>query len=116
MVEVLSSLMTARGDQVDPPRSGDMLQGFYNHLIERHLLEGNASARFNVAEALKFGRPLQKLWQLTEMSSNEFADAVDRYFDLMRMGLADVMSAPSLADNFSQRFLRESSVFPCAVQ
>jgi general secretion pathway protein E len=108
--------MTTRGDHVDPPRTGDMLQGFYNHLIEQHLLSGDASARFNVAEALRFGKPLQKLSQLTEMSANEFADEVAQYFGLTRMGLADLMSVPSLADNFSQRFLRESSVFPCTVQ
>ena len=116
MAEVLTSRMTTRGDQVDPPRTGDMLQGFYNHLIEQHLLGGDASARFNVADALRFGKPLQKLSQLTEMSANEFADEVAQYFGLMRMGLADLMSVPSLADNFSQRFLRESSVFPCTVQ
>ncbi len=116
MAEVLTSRMTTRGDQVDPPRTGDMLQGFYDHLIERHLLGGDASARFNVADALRLGKPLQKLWQLTEMSANEFADEVARYFGLLRMGLADLMSVPSLADKFSQRFLRESSVFPCTVQ
>ena len=76
MAEVLTSRMTTRGDQVDPPRTGDMLQGFYNHLIEQHLLGGDASARFNVADALRSGKPLQKLWQLTEMSANEFADEV----------------------------------------
>jgi general secretion pathway protein E len=116
MTEVLSSRMAALVDQVDPPGTGDMLQGFHNHLIERHLLAGDASARFNAAEALRSGKPLLKLWQLSEMSANEFADEVARYFDLARMGLADLMSLPSLADNFSQRFLRESSVFPCTVQ
>jgi len=116
MTEVLSSRIPPRGDQVDAPRTGDMLQGFYNNLIERHLLNADVSARFNVTEALRSGKPLQKLSQLSEMSANEFADEVARYFGLIRMGLADLMSLPSLADNFSQRFLRESSVFPCTVQ
>src|ERR1700689_2258319 len=116
MTEVLSSRIPPRGDQVDAPRTGDMLQGFYNNLIERHLLNADVSARFNVTEALRSGKPLQKLSQLSEMSANEFADEVARYFGLIRMGLADLMTAPSLADNFSQRFLRESSVFPCTVQ
>ena len=40
---------------------------------------------------------------------------VARFFGLPRVGLAELMSATSLTDRFSQRFLRESSIFPHAV-
>jgi len=91
------------------PAAGDSLQGFYNHLLKGR---GDSSARLNLAELRRSGKPLQKLWQTLEMSANEFADQVARYFALPRVGLAELMVAPSLADRFSPRFLRESIIFP----
>jgi general secretion pathway protein E len=114
MTDVFSNRTGDSGDRRDPPRTADMLQSFYNHLLAAHLLVGDASARFNIAEAHRVGKPLQKLWQATETSAHEFADAVAGFFALPRIGLADLMSAPSLADKFSPRFLRESCVFPCS--
>jgi general secretion pathway protein E len=57
---------------------------------------------------------LQRLCQLCETSSHEFADEVANFFELPRIELAGLMSASQLADSFSQRFLRESCIFPCA--
>jgi len=91
-----------------------MLQEFYDHLRQQHFLAGNGSERFNIAEARRLGKPLQKLWQLTETSASEFADEVARFFALPRIGLADLMSAMPRTDKFSPRFLRESCVFPCS--
>ena len=114
MTDVFANRTGNGGDRYDPPRAGDILQGFYGHLRDRGLLNSESSARFSVAEAQRGGKPLQKLWQLTETSAHEFADEVASFFALPRIGLADLMHATSLTDKFSQRFLRESSVFPCA--
>jgi general secretion pathway protein E len=89
----------------------DVLEDFYDQLLNRQLIAGDVSLRFNVAEAHRAGKPLQKLWQLTELSANDFADEVARFFGLPRASLPDLMAAPSLADRFSQRFLKESSIF-----
>jgi general secretion pathway protein E len=94
--------------------AGDSLQAFYGHLQQRSLLTGNGSDRFNVGEARRLGKPLQKLWQLTETSANEFADEVAGYFALPRVGLADLMAATPRTAKFSPRFLRESCIFPCS--
>ena len=92
----------------------DSLQDFYDDLSKRHLLAASRGERFNAAEAYRLGKPLQKLWQLTETSASEFADEVARFFALPRMGLADLMAATPRTEKFSARFLRESCVFPCS--
>jgi len=92
----------------------DLLQDFFDRLADKHVLVEGAAAQFSLAEARRSGRPLQKLWQLTETSGHEFADEVANFFGLPRIELAGLMSANSLVDKFSQRFLRESCIFPCA--
>src|SRR5262249_27775933 len=57
-------------------------------------------------------RALQKLWELTDLSANDFADEVAAFFQVPRITLPDLLSSPPLADRFSQRFLREMLVFP----
>jgi general secretion pathway protein E len=91
----------------------NLLQAFFDRLAEKHLLVEGASARFNLAETLRTARPLQRLCQLCDTSSHEFADEVANFFGLPHIELAGLMSARPLADNFSQRFLRESCIFPC---
>lgn len=113
MSEVFSSRASDNLRRRAPQPPGDLLQSFYQHLCDRQLLAGDAALRFNIAEARRNGKPLQKLWQLSETSAQEFADEVANFFALPRFGLAELMGAPSLADKFSQRFLREACVFPC---
>jgi general secretion pathway protein E len=57
-------------------------------------------------------RQRSRLWELADLSANEFADEVARFAGLERVILADILSAPALNDGFSQRFLREMMVFP----
>jgi len=105
---------STKSSRVEPSRPGDALQDFYDDLSKRHLLAASRGERFNAAEAYRLGKPLQKLWQLTETSASEFADEVARFFVLPRIGLADLMAATPRTEKFSARFLRESSVFPCS--
>jgi general secretion pathway protein E len=53
-----------------------------------------------------------KLWELADLSPGEFADEAARFHGLERTSLQDMMSAASLVASFSQRFLRETLVFP----
>jgi general secretion pathway protein E len=57
-------------------------------------------------------RPQSKLWELTNLSASDFADEVARFAGLTRVTLQDLLAAPALNEAFSQRFLREMSVFP----
>jgi general secretion pathway protein E len=53
-----------------------------------------------------------KLWELTELSPNDLADEIARFYGLPRMTLQDMLQVTSLAASFSSRFLRETLVFP----
>ncbi len=53
-----------------------------------------------------------KLWELADLSAGEFADEAARFHGLERVTLQDMMSGVPLAASFSQRFLRETVVFP----
>jgi general secretion pathway protein E len=57
-------------------------------------------------------RTLRKLWEISELSANDFADKVAEFFQLPRISLPDLLAAPALAKQFSARFLREMMVFP----
>jgi len=94
------------------PSDVDLLDEFYHHLLNTHVIAGNSPSTFDISEARRTGKPLQKLWQLSELSAHDFADAVARFFALPRLGLPELMGGQSLADRFSQRFLRESAIFP----
>jgi len=53
-----------------------------------------------------------KLWELADLPASEFADQAARFHGLERVTLEDMMSAAPLVASFSQRFLRETVVFP----
>src|SRR5262245_53603595 len=87
-----------------PLQGADLLESFRNHLSGKSFNLPHLSTAFDSAAARRSGKPLQKLWELTELSANDFADEVARFFGLRRVGLAELMAAPPLADRFSHRF------------
>ncbi len=93
----------------------DLAGDFHVHLLARRVIAEDKSSQFCNPESFKGEKYLQRLWELSELSAHAFADEVARFFALPRVGLPELMSAPSLAERFSQRFLRESVVFPCQV-
>jgi general secretion pathway protein E len=112
----MTSIVTNSGSDAkgrDMARIADRLCDFHDHLQKLNFLAVPASERFNVSEAQRLGKPLQKLWQQTELSASEYADEVARFFALPRVSLAELMSATPCTAKFSSRFLRESCIFPC---
>jgi general secretion pathway protein E len=116
MTEVLSNNdeSNLRGknsnERKDVSIAADIFQDVYSYLTA--MRQPAEIFRFNLAEARKSGKPLQKLWQAMEMPAQDFADAVARVLEFPRIALAELMSVNSLAEQFSQRFLRESLMFP----
>jgi general secretion pathway protein E len=53
-----------------------------------------------------------RIWEATDLSASEFADEAARFYDYARVTLEDMLSAAPLVASFSQRFLRETLVFP----
>jgi general secretion pathway protein E len=106
-------LSNGSGQQSGTFRSVNALRHFLNHLFDKKVMPIDASARLQLTMIDGTDKALQKLWQLSETPAQEFADEVASFFALPRIGLADLMSATSLVEKFSARFLRESSAFPC---
>jgi general secretion pathway protein E len=80
-----------------------------NHLAENGALANGAA---NGGAQSQGDRALHKLWGLTDLSANDFADEVAGFFQVPRVMLPDLLAAEPLAGRFSQRFLREMLVFP----
>jgi general secretion pathway protein E len=55
---------------------------------------------------------LRRLWEITDLSAGEFADEAARFHKFSRVSLQEMLSATPLVSAFSQRFLRETLVFP----
>src|SRR5215831_11142078 len=89
----------------------DLALQFVNYLRDKKHLPGDGSV-LNDAQQPPANRTLQKLWELTDLSANDFADEVAAFFQVPRITLPDLLSAEPLANRFSQRFLREMVVFP----
>jgi general secretion pathway protein E len=93
----------------------DVALEFANHLRRRnHLAEDSVvpnGASTGTAQS-QGDRTLHKLWGLTDLSANDFADEVAGFFQVPRVTLRDLLAAEPLAHRFSQRFLREMLVFP----
>jgi general secretion pathway protein E len=83
---------------------------FAEHLRRsNHLPQPDASVSSDVQG---IGRGLTKLWEASSLSASDFANEAAQFFNLPRIELPDLLAAPSLARQFSRRFLRETTIFP----
>jgi general secretion pathway protein E len=55
---------------------------------------------------------LRAVFEASDLSAHDFADEVAENLSLNRTTLAEMTSAPSLGQGFSERFLRESAIYP----
>jgi general secretion pathway protein E len=89
----------------------DLSLQFVEYLRQsKHLTKANE--RNAAVEQETSVRRQGKLWELTDLSASEFADEAARFHGLERVALQDMLSATPLVASFSQRFLREMTVFP----
>ena len=58
------------------------------------------------------GNGLRELWEKSDLPAGVFADEVAGFWRLPRLGLQELINAVGAVEQFSPRFLRESSVFP----
>src|SRR5580700_544937 len=92
--------------------SANMSEEFAKYLFSKNAIAGDLIATSDVHDAPGPGQHLRRLWELTELSANDFADEVARFHGIPRMRLAELLAASALVERFSQRFLREMLVFP----
>jgi general secretion pathway protein E len=92
-----------------PKRS---VEQFRLHLLDQ--IPDAARAKLQgagVADATR-GNGLRELWEKSDLTAGKFADEVASFWSLPRFGLQELLSVVAIVEQFSARFLRESSVFP----
>jgi general secretion pathway protein E len=89
---------------VTPKRS---LEQFRLHLLGRIPDAARSKLRGVGAEA-----GLREVWEKSDLPAGKFADEAALFWRLPRLSLQDLTNVVGAAELFSQRFLRESSVFP----
>lgn len=92
--------------------AGDWLE-FAGYLARKHSITGDLLSKFGSADKSGKTKKLRDLWELTNLSADDFADEVARFCKLPRMTLPQLVAASSLSARFSGRFLRELAIFPC---
>ena len=92
--------------------TSDQSLQFLEHLRRHDHLVKSAASNGQPVEQGAALRPQTKLWELTKLSASDFADEAARFAGLERVTLQELLSAPALNETFSQRFLREMTVFP----
>ena len=93
---------------------GDWLE-FAGYLARKHSITGDLITKSAPNHPGK-EKKLRELWEITDLSANDFADEVAHFHKLPRVDLPQLLAASSLAEQFSHRFLRETMVFPCRIQ
>ncbi len=93
-----------------PPRRS--VDQFRLHLLER--IPDAARAKLRTVDSVEAatGNGLRELWEKSDLPAGRFADEVASFWRLPRLGLQELMGVVAVVEQFSARFLRESSVFP----
>jgi general secretion pathway protein E len=90
----------------------DVTAKFAAHLQITSALAHDPIVKADSADANSGLRTLYKLWEATELSGNDFADQVAKFWDLPRISLPELIAASSATAAFSRRFLLETRIFP----
>ena len=91
------------------------VEQFRLHLLERIPDAARVKLRSVDTVEAASGNGLRDLWEKSDLPAGIFADEVAGFWRLPRLSLQDLMNAVGAVEQFSPRFLRESSVFPFRV-
>jgi general secretion pathway protein E len=95
---------------------GHQSSHFLEHLRRQDRLTVADGSENSAGDALQIrSNAHAKLWEMTDLSAGQFADEAARFFKRERASLQEMLSAPALVATFSQRFLRETVMFPYQV-
>lgn len=89
--------------------SANALQEFAKYLASKSLIAGDLLSKLDLPAG---SQAIRQLWEATDLTANDFAEEIARFYGARRMALAELMEARPLAERFSRRFLREMTVFP----
>src|SRR3979490_3366849 len=76
---------------------------FASYLTRKYSITGDLLSK-PTHEGTPGEKKLRELWELTDLSANDFADEVARFYDLPRFSLPQLIASSSLTGRFSPRF------------
>src|ERR1044072_1048237 len=90
----------------------NIIDEFVEYLSSRHFNAGNLLSKLNASGRRGGEKTLRDLWEVSDLSANDFASEVAAFYRLPRATLPQLIAATPLTAKFSRRFLRETLVFP----
>jgi len=90
----------------------NVLDEFAKYLTERHINAAALLAKLNAGGRRADDKTLRDLYEVSDLSANDFAEEVAAFYRLPRIALPQLVAAQPLTARFSRRFLRETLVFP----
>jgi general secretion pathway protein E len=94
------------------PMTAHILGEFAKHLSSKNYIIADLSLDTKSSNGHSSELSLRRLWELSDMSANDFADEVAHFYRLPRLTLPQLIAASAVTGRFSRRFLRETTVFP----
>jgi general secretion pathway protein E len=92
--------------------SANIIDEFAEYLSKRHINAGSLLSKLHATGRRNSEKTLRDLWEVSDLSANDFASEVAGFYALPRRTLPELIAAAPLAAKFSRRFLRETLVFP----
>ena len=90
----------------------NIIDEFVEYLSSRHFNAGNLLSKLGASGRRSGEKTLRDLWEVSDLSANDFATEVASFYSLPRATLPQLIAATPLTAKFSRRFLRETLVFP----
>ena len=90
----------------------NIIEEFVEYLSSRHFNAGNLLSKLSASGRRTGEKTLRDLWEVSDLSANDFATEVASFYSLPRTTLPQLIAATALTAKFSRRFLRETLVFP----
>ena len=90
----------------------NIIEEFVEYLSSRHFNAGNLLSKLSASGRRTGEKTLRDLWEVSDLSANDFATEVASFYSLPRTTLPQLIAATALTAKFSRRFLRETLVVP----
>jgi general secretion pathway protein E len=85
---------------------------FLEHLLRKKLVTVALARDVATQSDPHSAMSLRHLWEASDISAHDFADEVAFFFHMRRLTLPQLIGARPLIERFTQRFLRETALFP----
>jgi general secretion pathway protein E len=85
---------------------------FLERLLGKNLISVGFAREASSATGAHSIMSLRRIWEASDISAHESADEVAAFFRLRRLTLPQMIGARPLIEHFTQRFLRETALFP----